>query len=244
MGAPGPARLVVAVVGEKGSGKTRVVEGLVRALRARGLRVCTAKHVPEEGFSLDKPGKDSWRHAEAGASAVTLVAPGEVSTIRRAGPGEIDLDDMIALASEGCDILIMEGFSSLAGGRTDILKVVVVKEPSRARAVEGEGRLRPILAFVGPGRAEGLRAPYLGFGDLEALADRIARLFYRARPGARLFLGGREVPLKPFVRELLGKLVLAFASCLKGVEICGDEEVAVYLSRRTGRVKKAGATSN
>ena len=230
-------RLILAVVGEKSSGKTRVVEELVRALKARGLKVSTAKHVPEEDFSLDTPGKDSWRHAEAGADAVTLVAPREVSTIRRLRAKGLDLDAFLALASEGCDVLIMEGFGSIFGTDPRVLKVVVVKEPSRAVEVEASGTIRPVLAFVGPGKAEGLRTPYLGFEELGELADKIADMVLRRERRASLFLDGREVPLNPFVRELLRKLVLAFTSCLKGVELAGDEEVTVLIRRREGEGK-------
>ena len=233
------ARLILAVVGEKGSGKTKVVEELVRALKAKGLKVSTAKHVPEEGFSLDRPGKDSWRHAEAGADAVTLVAPREVSTIRRVRTGELGPDEILTLASQGCDVLIMEGFSSIFGRDPRVLKIVVVKEPEKAVELEASGALKPILAFVGPG---GLgearpRAPYFGFEELGALADKIADMLAGKERRASLFLDGEEVPLNPFVRELLRKLVLAFASCLKGVELAGDEEVAVLIRRKGGEGK-------
>ena len=122
--------LVLAVVGRKGAGKTRVVEGLVRELRARGLRVATAKHVPEEGFSLDKPGKDSWRHAEAGAEAVTLVAPSEVATIRRLRGRQPGLEDVLAWASCGCDVLIMEGFSATTTLSTSGASPAMAEKPS------------------------------------------------------------------------------------------------------------------
>jgi len=236
MWAPTRARLVVAVVGEKGTGKTKVVEGLVRALRAKGLKVCTAKHVPEEDFSLDRPGKDSWRHAEAGALAVTIVSPGEIDTIRRFRLKEAEFDDIVALASQGCDVLIVEGFSSMAGQRPDVLKVVVVRGPGEAKAIASEGRFKPILAFVGPGEAEGLKVPYLGFGEVGSLADRIANMVLKARAkgDTRLFLGPREVPLNAFVKEVLKRIVLAFASCLKGVDIRGDEDVMVFILGQEG----------
>ena len=227
--------LVLAVVGRKGVGKTKVVEELVRALRARGFKVATAKHVPEEGFSLDTPGKDSWRHAEAGAKAVTIAAPGEVTTIRRVKLAEAGLDTVIAWASENCDILVMEGFSSLAGDRPDVLKVAVVRGPEEARQVKAEGRLKPLIAFVGPGKAEELKPPYFSFDAIDALVgllEEITERRARRAPGARLIVGGKEIPLKPFVSELLRKLVLAFASSLRDVKVNGDEGVVVLVEKR------------
>ena len=234
-----PPLLVLAVVGRKGAGKTRVVEGLVRELRARGLKVATAKHVPEEGFSLDKPGKDSWRHAEAGAEAVTLVAPGEVATIRRLRGRQPGLEDVLAWASCGCDVLIMEGFSTMAGEAREVLKVVVARGLEEARELLAGRQVRPVLAFVVPEKGawvEELGRPAFTFEELDELADMLAELARRraearARKEAELFLAGREVPLKPFVRELLRSLVLAFISCLRGVEVKGDERVKILVER-------------
>ena len=48
---------VVAVVGPTNSGKTTLVEKLIRELCARGYRVATVKHAPQES-SVDLPGSD------------------------------------------------------------------------------------------------------------------------------------------------------------------------------------------
>ena len=58
---------VFGVVGWKNNGKTTLVERLVEHLAARGYRVSTVKHAHHE-VDLDQPGKDSWRHREAGAA--------------------------------------------------------------------------------------------------------------------------------------------------------------------------------
>ncbi|MDI6894091.1 MAG: molybdopterin-guanine dinucleotide biosynthesis protein B [Bacillota bacterium] len=62
------------VTGTSGSGKTTLLEALIRVMRDRGWRVVALKHTPG-GFSLDRPGKDSWRFARAGAEAVLLHSP-------------------------------------------------------------------------------------------------------------------------------------------------------------------------
>jgi len=227
----GRPALVIAVVGKKGSGKTRLVEELVKALREEGYKVSTAKHVPEEGFSIDTPGKDSWRHAEAGAMTVAIVAPREMSLIKRLGSEGPVFDEIISLASHGGpDILIMEGFRSIVGSRLDVPKVVLVSGPEEARAMLEEGSIRPILAFVGPGRARGLGAPYVSFGDIAPLVEMVREKVEEVRKrrgAARLFVNGVEVPLNRFVSEVLRKVVLAFVSCLKGVDIRGDERIEV-----------------
>jgi molybdopterin-guanine dinucleotide biosynthesis protein B len=58
---------VFGFAGWSGSGKTTLVEKLIPRFTARGLRVSVIKHA-HHGFDIDKPGKDSWRHREAGAT--------------------------------------------------------------------------------------------------------------------------------------------------------------------------------
>ena len=89
-GVPGQAAVrVFGIVGWSGSGKTTLLTALLPLLRARGLRVSTVKHA-HHGFDMDRPGKDSHRHREAGAHEV-LVASGRplgaAARGRRAGAG-------------------------------------------------------------------------------------------------------------------------------------------------------------
>src|SRR5258706_12486261 len=59
--------------GWSGSGKTTLLAALIPELVARGLSVSTIKHAHHE-FDIDQPGKDSWRHREAGASEVMVAS--------------------------------------------------------------------------------------------------------------------------------------------------------------------------
>ncbi|HNG79352.1 MAG TPA: molybdopterin-guanine dinucleotide biosynthesis protein B, partial [Burkholderiaceae bacterium] len=64
---------VFGMAGWSGSGKTTLVERLIPVFTARGLRVSVIKHA-HHGFDLDRPGKDSWRHREAGATQVLMLS--------------------------------------------------------------------------------------------------------------------------------------------------------------------------
>jgi len=64
---------VFGIAGFSGSGKTTLLEKLIPEFRSRGLRVSVIKHTHHR-FDLDKPGKDSWRHREAGAEEVLVLS--------------------------------------------------------------------------------------------------------------------------------------------------------------------------
>ena len=65
---------VLGISGWSGCGKTTLIVALIPRLRARGLRVSTLKHAHHD-VDLDTPGKDTWRHREAGAHE-TMLATG------------------------------------------------------------------------------------------------------------------------------------------------------------------------
>ena len=56
-----------------GTGKTTLLVQLIPLLKDKGLRVALIKH-SHHNFEIDKPGKDSYRLREAGATPVMLVS--------------------------------------------------------------------------------------------------------------------------------------------------------------------------
>jgi len=98
---------VVSIVGKSDSGKTTLLEKLIPELKARGVVVATVKH-DVHGFDIDVPGKDTWRHAQAGADIVFIANSEKTAMISRTRRG-LSLDEIAELA-EGADILITEGF--------------------------------------------------------------------------------------------------------------------------------------
>ena len=76
-------RVLIAVVGSSESGKTTAIEALIKGLTKQGYIIASAKRIPEPDFTIDKEGKDTWKHAKAGASTVLSVAPKELAVIKK-----------------------------------------------------------------------------------------------------------------------------------------------------------------
>ncbi len=72
---------IVSIVGKSKSGKTTLIEGLVRELKSRGYRAATIKHTPQ-GMTFDVPDKDSWRHIQAGSEVTLISSPDRVVLIK------------------------------------------------------------------------------------------------------------------------------------------------------------------
>ena len=100
---------VVCFAGYSGSGKTTLLEKLLPRLTALGLRISVIKHA-HHNFDVDKPGKDSYRHREAGASEVLLASTTRwVLMNELRGAAEPTLDECLARLSP-CDLVLVEGF--------------------------------------------------------------------------------------------------------------------------------------
>jgi molybdopterin-guanine dinucleotide biosynthesis protein B len=140
--------IVVAVVGSKKSGKTKTVEALVRGLTKQGYRVATAKHVPEQEFTVDTKGKDTWLHAQAGAKTTVIVAPKELTTIRKIDTRTLALQEIVHTCENDIDVVILEGFRSLVERESAVPKIVAAK--NLQEATDASKQFDPIIAFTGP----------------------------------------------------------------------------------------------
>ncbi len=111
---------VVGFAGYSGSGKTTLVEQVIPALKLRGLRVSVVKHAHHK-FDIDHPGKDTYRHREAGAFEVLVASDRRMALIREyereATP---KVHHLLAQLWDGVDWVLVEGFK-----QSDLLKVEV-----------------------------------------------------------------------------------------------------------------------
>jgi molybdopterin-guanine dinucleotide biosynthesis protein B len=150
----------IAVIGSKSSGKTTTIEILTKELTEKGYKVAAIKHIPEQNFTIDTRGKDTWRFAKSGARTIVSVASNEIAIIEKVEEKDLQLDDILKKC-KGNHIIFLEGFRNLVGKVKGIPKIVVVK--SEAEAYEAAKSFKPILAFVGTGSIKklNLEVPYV-----------------------------------------------------------------------------------
>jgi len=151
---------VVAVVGSKKSGKTTVIEALIRELSKRGYKIAAVKHIPEENFTIDTAGKDTWRFKMSGANMVISIAPNEMTVIENIDTSTLSLEQILEKC-KGIDLVLMEGFRNILQKNEKIPKIVSVK--SAEEALEALKTFNPIIAFTGPYKPESLNLniPYV-----------------------------------------------------------------------------------
>jgi len=172
---------VFGFAGWSGSGKTTLIEALIPVLIAQGLAISIVKHAHHR-FDIDQPGKDSWRHREAGCTEVLVSSAVRWAVMHELrGAPEPSLQASIARLSP-CDLVLVEGYKSAPIPKLEVWRPAV-----------GKPKLHPIdpniVALATDDRT--IRAPGLtifGLGDLSGIA---AFVVERARPAPRP-AGGAE----------------------------------------------------
>ncbi len=157
---------IIGLAGWSGAGKTTLITKVIPVLTVRGLKVATVKHAHHE-FDLDQPGKDSFRHREAGCREVLIT-----SAVRWAlqhelrGQPELTLDEALQRLG-ACDLALVEGFKTAPIAKLEVYRAGVGKpllHPQDARivAVASDAPLASTL-------------PVLPLGDPDVVATFILR---------------------------------------------------------------------
>lgn len=110
---------VISIVGRSNCGKTTYLEKLIGELKSRGYKIATIKH-DVHGFDIDKPGKDTWRHAQAGADIVCISSPWKMAMIKKV-ENELLLDEVVEYIN-GVDIIFTEGYKRESKRKIEVFR--------------------------------------------------------------------------------------------------------------------------
>jgi molybdopterin-guanine dinucleotide biosynthesis adapter protein len=154
---------IIGLAGWSGAGKTTLISRVIPVLIQRGLKVATVKHAHHE-FDIDRPGKDSWLHREAGASEVAIVSSRRWALIHELrGEPEPPLAEILAKLSP-VDLVIVEGFKRHAHPKVEVY-----------RAAAGKPHLYPdddcIVAIATDTPLPQAQLPVLMLDDVEGIAN-------------------------------------------------------------------------
>ena len=152
---------VIGFAGWSGAGKTTLLRRLIPALTAAGLRVSTVKHA-HHAFDIDKPGKDSWEHRQAGATEVLIGSAHRWALMHELrGAAEPDLPELLSHLSP-VDLVLVEGFKRGPHPKIEV-----------HRGANGKPFLHPedasIVALASDVTASG-PLPHLALDDVDGIA--------------------------------------------------------------------------
>jgi molybdopterin-guanine dinucleotide biosynthesis protein B len=117
---------VFGIVGWSGNGKTTLVRRLLPELIGRGYRVSTIKHT-HHNFDIDKPGKDTYAHRQAGAHEVLICGGNRWALLHEhRGAPEPDMESLLA-RMEDVDLVLVEGFKKHTHAKIEVHREIVEK---------------------------------------------------------------------------------------------------------------------
>jgi len=156
---------IISVVGKSGVGKTTFLEKLIAELKRRGYRVGTIKHDVHD-FEIDRPGKDSWRLAQAGSDSVVIASPQKLALIKRLD-GEMTLREIAAFLDD-VDIILTEGYK-----RGDAPKIEVSRRERGGELLCGPDELVAVVTD----QPLALDVPQFGLDDASGVVDLLEERF-------------------------------------------------------------------
>jgi molybdopterin-guanine dinucleotide biosynthesis adapter protein len=157
---------LVTVIGKSGCGKTTLMEKLVAELKRRGYRLATIKHHSHRGFDIDKPGKDSWRFAQAGSDHVIIASPDKIASYRKI-ERELSLDEL-ATGITDVDLILVEGYKQAEKPALELVRA------ENSRELIGSREQRFAVAADFP---IDLGVPQFGLDDVQGIVDLIEQRF-------------------------------------------------------------------
>lgn len=157
---------VIGFAGWSGSGKTTLVERVIASLVMAGQRVSVVKHAHHD-FDIDHPGKDTWRHRQAGAFEVVIASRRRLAKMREFTLEVQPTVHQLLAELVDCDWALVEGFKS-----ADILKIEVWR-PALGRPVQYPDD--PFIVAIATDSPEQLPhptgLPVLDLNDPDAVAE-------------------------------------------------------------------------
>jgi len=204
---------IISIVGKSDSGKTTLIEKLIPELNQRGYKVATVKH-DVHSFEVDKEGKDSWRHRQAGAYCTIISSPQKIAVIRSTDH-DLTLEELRDRFVDDSDIILSEGYKNDSAPKIEIFR----KEAHQELLCTKNDNLVALVT----NHHHNLDVPCFDLDDTRGLADLMEEMFLSARTPQNLHLkvNGRSIPLTTFTESIITRSLRGMISSLKG---CDDPQ--------------------
>lgn len=191
---PSPA---ISFVGRHNSGKTTLIVKVISELVSRGLNIGSIKHHGHPDFDIDYPGKDSYRHREAGSCDVVVISPARMARITEIHD-EPSCDEVVA-SMPNHDLVIVEGYRQSGLPVIEVLRRGNERDIPAAEQLCTEGHVRGVVpvavvtdmeSVVSYARNEAI--PCFDIDDVQGVADFLQNRYARPKLTVAIQAGGES----------------------------------------------------
>ncbi len=196
---------IVSITGRSDSGKTTLLETLIKVLGQRGYRIAVIKHAADD-LELDTPEKDSWRLSQAGGE-VAAISSRDRLVIFRNLENDLGPQELAQYTGADCDLILTEGFKAYPYPKIEVI-----------RSEQGSDPVSPpeqLLAIVTDSPLD-IKVPQFAREEAAAVADLIEQRYLTgAEDSVELYVNNKCVALDKAGRNLLLRTLVAAVSGLK-----------------------------
>lgn len=233
----------IGVVGYHNTGKTTLICKLIERLTESGYSVSTIKNIPKDEFYMDIEGKDTWKHGESGAGLVVASTSGETSFIMKTG---MPLDDILRITEHitSPDVIIVEGHKTAAIPKI-VLGDMSIEEGDDVRRYDpATDDFDSLFEYITEAievrkvhnKLPGMNCGKCGYDDCMKMAEAIFRgkkeISDCLMQGGfvRATVDGKEIPMGPFVQDIVSKTIFGMVASLKGVDYTAiDADITIEI---------------
>lgn len=204
---------VISIVGSSDCGKTTLIEKLLKIFKEKNYKIATIKH-DVHGFDIDKEGKDTYRHKQAGAYSVIISSPWKYALISDV-ENELSLDDLIFKLDLDVDLVLTEGFKSANKPKIEIFR----KEHSKELLCKNNPTLIGV-ATDDPENPELMNIKNIfNLNKPEEIAQfLIEHYINKKKRNIQITVDGMPVHMKDFVADIVSSTITSMIKALKGCE--------------------------
>ncbi len=216
---------IVTFIGWHDSGKTTLAAGVVTELKKRGYRVAVIKSSNDSGIRFDSPGTDTFKHRQAGADSVLLVAPDQM--VLQTGNSNLSLRSLAHRYFADVDIVIGEGFKTAK--KTAKIEVCRNTDQHLRQEVHGVIAVATNLESVAGDHVFRL-------DEAREIAAFIEKRFLLQEGEwtevTSLLVNGRKIPIKAYIQDALAGTVHGFVKTLKVNEDIKEIELRIKIGKK------------
>lgn len=198
---------IITFIGWHDCGKTTLASQVVHTLKERGYSVAVIKSTKETGLVLDQEGTDTYSYRQAGADAVTLIAPDQM-VMTTTNPTKV-LTTLAHRYFSDVDLVIGEGFKE----ERQVAKI----EVSRGDTELLRDQVTGVIAIATDRNISGNFI--FGLDESSEIADFIEKRFLNKNGQKKdqtvLLINGKKVVMKDFVQKALAGTVKGFVNTLR-----------------------------
>ena len=233
----------IGVVGYHNTGKTTLVCELIERLRGQGYSVSTVKNIPKDGFSMDAEGTDTWRHGESGAGVVVASTSDETTFIMKTG---MPLEDILRITDSmtSPDVIIVEGHKTEAIPKIVLGEMPIESEDDVRRYDPATDDFDCLFDYITEtievkktyNKLPGMNCRKCGYNDCMEMAEAIFRGekaisdCLMQEGFVRATVDGKEIPMGPFVQDIVSKTIFGMVASLKGVDYTSiDADITIEI---------------